>query len=315
MASWRSLLRGDPLPWLLERRDPAVRAMALRTVEDRGPRDAELREAQQRAMSSPPISTILRRQKAAGTWSDDFYTPKYTATHWEVLQLVEYGADGNDSRVKRGARHMLERIVEGLPGWLSRDHGLSCFYGSVLRYLCHAGFGADERLEPVVQRLCRDSKVFEGACYINGELPCAWGYSRLLWGLAALPAESRTREVERTLRRGADWLLSYKLERGAYPTATEPSHLWRSFNFPLFYQADVLFVLRVLAELAALDDPRAQGAIAWLLSRQDGRGRWRGRAPYQDRMPTTVDADKWVTLQAAAVLKQAFPGVGAPGRG
>lgn len=306
MASWRSLLKGDPLPWLLERRDPAVRASTLRLIEGRGPRDPELREAQERAMTSPPISTILRRQQADGTWpGDGFYTPKYTSSHWENLLLVEFGADGADPRVRRGARRMLETIGRGTPGWM-RDHGVSCFFGDLLRYVCLAGLGADERVEPIVQRMTRESKKYDAACYINGELPCAWGYSRLLWGLAALPPQSRTREVERAMRRGAEWLLSFKLERGRYPTDSKPSHLWRTLNFPLFYQADVLFVLRVLGELGALNDPRAQGALAWLIGRQDERGRWHGRAPYMARMPAKVDHEKWITLQAAWVLKLAF---------
>ena len=59
---WRALLRGDPIPWLLERSDPAVRANTLRSLLERGPRDPELREAQARAMSAPPISTIFKRQ-------------------------------------------------------------------------------------------------------------------------------------------------------------------------------------------------------------------------------------------------------------
>lgn len=307
-ASWRALLRGDPLPWLLERRDPAVRATTLEILEDRSPRDAELREAKARAMVSPPISTILKRQHSAGSWSEDYYSPKYTSSHWEMLLLVEFGADGADPLVRRGARGMLDAVQarREAHGWL-RDHGVSCFFGNVLRYLCHAGCGADPRVQWIVDRLVRDSKEYEAACHINGEQPCAWGYSRLLWGLAALPALSRTREVERTLRRGAEWLLSYKLERGAYPTDSKPSHLWRSASFPLFYQADVLFVLRVLGELDALSDPRAASAIAWLLSRQDERGRWHGRAPYADRMPARIEADKWITLQAAHVLKTAFP--------
>ena len=308
MASWRALLRGDPLPWLLERRDAAVRAGTLELIEDRSGRDPELRDAKARAMSSPPISTILKRQYADGTWGEDYYSPKYTGSHWEMLLLVEYGADGSDPRVRRGARQMIETVLSKheTPGWMG-DHGVSCFFGNLLRYLCHAGFGSDERIEWIVARLVRDSKVYESACSINADLPCAWGYARLLWGLAGLPAQSRTREVERTLRRGTEWLLSYKLERGAYPTGTDPSHLWRSANFPLFYQADVLFVLRVLAEVEALSDPRAAGAIAWLLSRQDERGRWPGRAPFLDRMPAKSDPDKWITLQVAQVLKSAFP--------
>ncbi len=311
MTSWRSLLHGDPLPWLLERRDPAVRALALRQILDRGPRDGELREAQQRAMSSPPISTILKRQRADGALGGpNLYGPKYQGTHWANLLLIEYGADPGDPRVRRAARHVLEELHEprgGMSWMFAHDHGASCNVGSIVRYVSLAGYGADARVEPLVQRLVRDSKKYDAACWINGENPCAWGYARLIWGLAALPESARTREVERTLRRGVEFLLSYKLERGRYPTATEPSYLWRQLSFPLFYQADVLFVLRAIDAAGAIDDTRAQNALAWLLSRQDERGRWAGRAPYADRMPSKVDASKWVTLQVVTLLKHAFP--------
>ena len=313
--SWRSLLKGDPVPWLLERSDPAVRAQTLRSLLDKGPRDPELRDAQQRAMTTPPISTILRRQKTDASSSGDLWDPKYEATHWANLLLVEYGVDSGDPRVRRAARYVLEEL--GQPGqggmqWVfNRDHGASCLIGSVVRYVALAGYGNDERLEPLVQRLVRDSKQFDAACWINGELPCAWGYARLIWGLAALPDTARTREVQRTLRRGVEFLLSYRVERGRYPTDTAPSYLWRQLSFPLFYQADVLFVLRALDAAGAIDDDRAQPAIGWLLARQDERGRWGGRSPYAARMPSRVDASKWVTLQACTILKHAFPEIAA----
>jgi len=312
MSSWRALLRGDPLPWLLEKRDPAVRAATLRQVMDRSPRDAEWRESQTRAMASPPISTILRRQNAEGRWNGgQIYAPKYTGSHWSMLLLAEYGVDGSDPRVRLGARRILEDLAGGKAGmgWvLDRDHGASCFTASVIRYLSAAGYGADPRVEPLIQRLVRDAKKFDAACWINDEHPCAWGYARLVWGLAALPEAARTREVERAMRRGVEFLLSYRPERGDYPAPYGQSHLWRQLSFPLFYQADVLFVLRALDAADALDDARAQSSIAWLLARQDERGRWGGRAPYSDRMPSRIDASKWVTLQAITLLKHAFPG-------
>jgi hypothetical protein len=317
--SWRELLKGDPVPWLLERSDPAVRALTLRHLLNRGPRDAELREARQDAMSSPPISTILTRQRPEGAWPGpdlkQWNASKYKGTHWSNLLLVEYGADPNDPRVRRGARWILEALgdpkASGLDWIFGRDHGVSCFTGSVVRYVAAAGYGTDARLEPLVQRLVRESKKFDAACYINGDQPCAWGYARLVWGLAALPETARPREVQRTLRRGVEFLLSYRVERGRYPTDTSPSYLWRQLSFPLFYQADVLFVLRALDAAGAIDDDRAQPAIGWLLARQDERGRWGGRAPYAARMPSRVDASKWVTLQACTVLKHAFPEIAA----
>jgi len=201
---------------------------------------------------------------------------------------------------------------QGGMGWVfDQDHGASCFVGNVVRYVSLAGYGNDERLEPLVQRLVRDSKKFDAACWINNDQPCAWGYARLVWGLAALPEAGRSREVERTLRRGVEFLLSYRMTRGAYPTGTEPSYLWRQISFPLFYQADILFVLRAIDAAGAIDDPRAQIAIAWLLSRQDSHGRWAGRSPYADRMASKVNASKWATLHAVTVLKHAFPENGA----
>ena len=261
-------------------------------------------------MSAPPISTILKKQSADGRWAgESMYTPKYVASHWQNLLLVEYGVDASDPRVRRGARKILEDLgTKPNPmGWaLEPDHGMSCFTGNVVRYVSLAGFGTDPRLEPLVERLVRDSKKFDAACAINDENPCAWGYARLIWGLAALPESARSREVERTLRRGVEFLFSYKVERGSYPAPYGQSHLWRQLSFPLFYQADVLFVLRAIDAAGAIDDPRAQPALAWLLARQDPRGRWGGRAPYADRMPSRIDASKWVTLQAATILKHAF---------
>lgn len=312
MSSWRALLRGDPLPWLLEKRDPAVRAATLRGILDRSPRDAELREAQARATSSPPISTILHRQGADGRWNGGgMYSPKYTGSHWSMLLLTEYGIEGSDARIRRGARMILDDLSNGTGGmeWATKlDHGVSCFFGNVVRYVAMAGYGTDPRLEPIVQRLVREAKRYDAACHINEEQPCAWGYARLVWGLAALPEAARSREVERALRRGVEFLLTYRPDQGDYPAPYGTSYLWRQVSFPLFYQADVLFVLRALDAADALDDPRAQSSIAWLLARQDERGRWGGRAPYTDRMPSRIDASKWVTLHAITLLKHAFPG-------
>ena len=39
MTSRHALQHDDLLPWLLERREPAVRALTRRTILDRGPRD------------------------------------------------------------------------------------------------------------------------------------------------------------------------------------------------------------------------------------------------------------------------------------
>jgi hypothetical protein len=85
--------------------------------------------------------------------------------------------------------------------------------------------------------------------------------------------------------------------------------LWAKLSFPLFYQADVLFVLRVLGELGALGHPGVQPALEWLASQRQPNGRWRGNSPYSSRTwrisGHPQDTNRWVSLHAAIVLRQA----------
>src|SRR5207245_10569105 len=100
---------------------------------------------------------------------------------------------------------------------LHKAHVASGVPGTIVRYVSLAGYGNDPRLEPMIERLVHDSKKYDAACWINGDQPCAWGYARLVWGLAALPDESQTREVSHALRRGIEFLLSHRSEHREYP--------------------------------------------------------------------------------------------------
>ena len=152
-----------------------------------------------------------------------------------------------------------------------------------------------------------------GAAGTTTELPCAWGAARALWGLAALPAkpmERRSPEVAAAIASGLALLLEgNRLPRADYPTPGKIHKIWSHVNFPLFYQADIPFVLRVAAELGALDHPGASPALAWLAARRraDADGTWRGTSPF--RTPRGLwdhaEIDRWATLHAASVLDAA----------
>src|SRR5207245_78483 len=111
----------------------------------------------------------------------NMYGPKYQGSHWANLLLTEYGVDATDARVRRGARRILEDLSarpNAMEWVLGRDHGMSCFTGSVVRYLALAGYGTDPRVEPLVQRLVRDAKKVDAACVTDGGKPWSGGYAR-----------------------------------------------------------------------------------------------------------------------------------------
>jgi hypothetical protein len=292
----------------------SIRYLTLRHLLDRRESDAEVQAVRAAIMTSGPVPAILAGQTDSGAWAGEksYYTPKYTSTHWSMMLLAELAADGRDPRFRRGVAHMLDIRHHDILNWMrGTTFGLGCFWGNMLRYVAHGGLADDPRAQPVIAYLVRDLQTEQCHCPINDNLPCAWGAGRALRGLAALPAAQRTPEVEAAMQSGLNFLLdsSYELVRANYPTPGDISSRWFSLNFPLFYQVDILFVLRVAAELHALDRPGARAALDWLQSKRLATGRWRGASPYRSRTYAAIgnaeETNRWVSLHAAVILNQA----------
>ncbi len=298
--------------WLLESPSPSIRYLTLRQLLDRPETDRDVEVAQAAIMTGGPGPAILTQQTPAGNWAGEhgYYTPKYTSTHWSMLLMAELAADGADPRLQRGVEFMLQDTL----AWLTRaleqnEHGLACFWGNLLRYALHCGRGDDPRTQDITHYLIHEALGSCWRCKHNNELPCIWGCARALWGLAAIPAGERTAQMEAAIENGLAFILdAFDLVAADYPTPGKIHTLWQRLNFPLFYQVDILFVLRLLAELGALDHPRAQQALDWLRDRRTKAGRWRGASPYRSRtwpLGEQDDTHRWVSLQAAVVLQAA----------
>jgi hypothetical protein len=116
--------------------------------------------------------------------------------------------------------------------------------------------------------------------------------------------------IQEAIDSGVRFLGRFKLCEGNYPTNGTRHKLWDSLNFPLFYQADVLFTLRALAGVGRLDaKPAFRKAVAWLVDRCRDGWRWDGVSPYNSRMWVSLEErrrpSKWVTWQALYVIKSA----------
>ena len=65
---------------------------------------------------------------------------------------------------------------------------------------------------------------------------------------------------------------------------------WFKLMFPSGYITDVLQNLEALCELGYGRDSRLANAVSWLLSKQDGQGRWPYEYAYNGK--TVVDFEK-----------------------
>lgn len=325
MEAWRSALRGDPLPWLLERDHPAVRHLALIHLLDEPPDAPVVRRARAAAMRADPIAAILAAQDPEGWWvhPDARYAPKYTGWFWPLIFLEQMGADPHDRRVQRACDYALAhgQAPGGGFGWASTNSSVAhCLTGNLLRSLVAFGRLDDERVRLGIaweaSAITGDGheRWYPGAtsgprfaCGINGGLPCGWGAIKALRAFAAIPPRRRTQAVRRAIDLGVSFLLEHDLATGAFPTDTTISKNWTKLGFPSAYVADSLQGLEALVELGHGRDPRVMPALDMVLAKQDAEGRWRNEHPYRGKLWADIDApgypSKWVTLRGCRVLR------------
>ena len=299
--------------WLLSADSPAIRFRTLVDLFGLSVNETQAVQTQQAIMEHGAVPAILSHQSDAGKWKGErsYYTPKYTSTHWSLMLLAELCVDGHDSRFQQGVHYMLNATADELSQQI-RTHttSLSCFWGNLLRYALHSGSG-DAQVEQIISYAILVLRDGPCLCCHNGGYACAWGVVRTLWGLAAVPKERLNREINDAIEQGVKFLLdSFQLVNANYPSEEgKTSPLWFKLNFPLFYQVDILFALRVLDELDLLYHPGIQSALDWLEQLQGRNGRWRGNSPFRQRtwheLGDRGDTDRWVSLHASRILQHA----------
>jgi hypothetical protein len=330
--AWLERLNADPLPWLLDRDNPAVRHLTLRDVYRLPASDRKVREAQRAAMRADPIRTILAAQHPEGWWvkPGPGYSPKYTGTVWQVIFLDQLGADPDDRRIRTACEYLLAHTATssgglGLSGAnVNRPPAPStvvhCLNGNLLRAFIGFGLIDDPRVRAAIDwqakaitggvRYYHTSASGPGfLCAANENQPCAWGAIKALSALARVPADQRDSAVRAAIQAGAEFLLSRDPAVADYPMGwgnTKPNGSWFKLGFPSGYVADVLQNLEVLAELGYGADPRLDHGMRWLLAGQDAAGRWPNRYTYAGKMWIDIDRpgapSKWVTLRACRLL-------------
>jgi hypothetical protein len=330
VMSWLHVLNGDSLAWLLESdaANPGVRLFALRDLLDRPADDAEVVAAQAAVMRSGPVPAILDAQHP-----DDYWEKpgggygKYRGTAWQIIFLGELGADPRDERVQRGCDYLLNHTIAANGGFACCNTSnpvpssvVHCLNGNLLASLIRFGRLDDPRVQ---QALAWQAHAITGedpiryyqsgtsgpafACAVNASQPCAWGATKAMKALVAIPADLRTPLIQQAIEQGARFLLQHNLASADYPFTGNISSAWFKLGFPLSYWSDALETLSVLVTLGYGHDPRLAEAYQWLLGKQDAHGRWKLENTVNGKMWIDIERrgkpSKWITLRALQVVK------------
>ncbi len=296
------------IAWLLQSSTPSIRYLTLTGILGKPENDMEVQTVRLSVAAENPVRHILEKQAPEGYWqyAKHYYSPKYRASHWSMLLLSELGLDPRHPAMQRGAVFMQACFENDLRLNKSSETFWGCLWGNALRYQLYFQSQSDEFTQVMVDYVVRDLQNLS-RCRYNNQLPCAWGVMRDLYGLALIPDCQRSAQVQAAIQSGLKFMLEdYDLLKADYPHIEKIHPTWSKLSFPLFYQADALFVLRVAKELNALQTPQAQRGLEWLAEQRHQNGTWSGGSPYRQRTwPILAQDDqinRWITLQALRVL-------------
>lgn len=332
---WKSRLKADPLPWLLEERDPGVRYLALRDLAALPDDDHKLVTARRATHTNGPIASILSEMDPSGFWvkPGNGYGPKYRSHVWSLILLASLGADlREDPRIQIAIDYCLENTLA--PGGqfasaTAPGGTVDCLQGNMCWALTVLG-SQDPRMDGAYEWMARtvtgegmapmeDKKnpmrYYAGkygpdfACGANNKLACAWGAGKVMMAFSVLSKDKRTDLIERAIARGVDFFLKEDPLKVPWPNgwAEKPSGNWWKFGFPVFYITDLLQVAEAMCGLGLARDARMTGLIQFILDKQDESGCWPLEYDYAGKTwgdwGKKKQPNKWVTLRALRVIK------------
>ena len=101
---WLTLLRADPIAWLLEPENPAIRYWTLLDLLDTPGDSPDVQSAWAMIASYPPVAGVLAAQKRDGHWvKRDYYLPKHHGTFWTLSVLADVGLTAGNEQISRSS--------------------------------------------------------------------------------------------------------------------------------------------------------------------------------------------------------------------
>ena len=302
MTRWPVTLKGDPMPWLLEPGDPSVRYWALVDLLERPETDPEVRAARAAIARQTLVQDLFARQHRDGHWGDDPAAPYRADGAVGVLGLLCMLGVSPDERTAAGCDSLLEHAQHECGGLsivrTQRSGIMPCTTGLQLPLLARFGRAGDPRVRRAFAFVIEDMAAPDALeCGRYEHRECLWGAIAALDGLALLPADMRTPQARKTVKRLAEALLG-----ADYDFAGEHKR-WLTFGVPRAW--DLLSALLALAAHGYGRDRRFRPLLDLVLAQQDEQGRWRcGSVSRTWPLEKRNRPSKWVTLDALRLLKR-----------
>ena len=295
------------IAWLLDA-DPSIRWQVMRDLMDT---PAEIVAAERSRVADEGWGPrLLDQQRPDGQWGDGVATPFWWSNMYTLVFLRDLGVDPASARVRAAIDLVKDNVTWG-PEWgdspFFEGEVEPCINGRVVALGAYFGERSDRLVDRLLSEQLTDggwnceaergsvrSSFHTTICVLEGLLAFEQAFG-------AAPALTDAR------RRAEEYLLERRLlRRLSTGDVIEPT--WTQFAFPTLWHYDVLRALDYLRAAGVRPDTRVDEAIAIVLERRQGDGRWlldvRHRNTLHEEFAGAVgEANRWVTLRALRVLE------------
>jgi hypothetical protein len=277
--------------------------------------DAKVNEVHSQILKRGWAREILAKQHPGGFWEkrESLYTPKYISTFWRMIVLSDFALNAEDNKAIRNGCELF------FHDWLAdeetfRKEAELCQFGNLAKLLTNFGYADDPRVKHIFDWLLEVQKDDGGwHCFPSkkGTLDAWEG----LAAFAALPKQKRSRRINNSIEKGAE----FYLERALYKQGRRYTP-WFRFHYPTHYYYDLLVGLDILTSLGFADDKRLRYGLNLLTKKRLVDGTWNLDAVHPDLeqganyslrkqpIPFTLEKpgrpSKWITLKALQILKR-----------
>ncbi len=324
------------ISWLLEG-DVSIQYQAHRDLLGADP--PTLAALQRRISQEGWGAQFLARQNANGHWGRGFYQPKWTSTHYTLLDLKSLGLPRNNPSARRAVHMMFDLSIDGegaVNYAVTKRPPDVCINGMALGYASYFRV-ADPRIQGIVDYLLRvempgygwNCEFIRGAAHsslhttisvLEGLLEFRrWAEQETIAAEdhASIPTafpeaawvHARLEGIRQAEARGIEFILRHRLFLSDHTNEViNPQFLMLSY--PSRWHYDILRGLDYFQAAGVLYDERMAPALAVLLKKRRSDGTW----PLQHKhtgnvhfdMEKTGEPSRWNTLRALRVMR-AYP--------
>jgi hypothetical protein len=297
------------LQWLLEG-DISIRYQAQRDLLKK-----DDKSLQERISKEGWGARYLSLRNPNGQWGLDFYQPKWTSTHYTLLDLRNLCMPPRQKEV----RETIDLILKNYKG---RDGGINaakslmvsdvCINGMFLNYAAYFGAG-EEALKSVVDFILSQHMSDGGFnCHSNrkgavhSSLHTTLSVAEGILEYARNGYRYRLDDLEKARQRSEEFMLVHKLYQSHRTGKTIRPQMLR-IPYPSRWYYDILRVLDYFRLAGAPFDDRMKDALTILMSKRRTDRRWPLQAAHPGKrhfdMEKPGQPSRWNTLRALRVLE------------